>query len=139
MGSPRVSGERGNGCDGRVLNVVEADTKKYGEKFITINIFKLGECHQNEGEEQKMAEVYRQKLKEDYDGAVFGSKVPKDPPLRGTFGEARIDLKEGAVPVRQKPLLLHVERFEAHKKVTRIGWIIGSSSQYQVERQTRNS
>jgi hypothetical protein len=56
--------------------------------------------HQVVGNEEKRVDVYRAKIKEDFDGAVFGSKVPKDPPVRGLVGEARIDLKEGATPVR---------------------------------------
>jgi len=110
------------GMSGRVLNMLETETGKALQRLTTINMFKLGEGHQVVGDEEKRVEVYRAKIKEDFDGAVFGSKVPKDPPVRGLFGEARIDLKEGATPVRQKPFVLHGERLEAHKKVTK-DWI----------------
>ena len=83
----------------RVLNMLEVDTEKSEGKLTSVNMFKLGDGHQSEGEEQRV-EACRQKVKEDYEGAVFGSKVPKDPHKRGLFGEARIDLKEGATPVR---------------------------------------
>ena len=65
----------------------------------------------------KRVEALREAIKKDFGGAFFGPKVPQDPHVRGHFGEARIDLKEGATPVPQKPFVLHGERWDAHKKV----------------------
>ena len=68
----------------RVLNMLEVDTEKSEGKLTSVNMFKLGDGHQSEGEEQRV-EAYRQKVKEDYEGAVFGSKVPKDPLKRSLW------------------------------------------------------
>ena len=50
---------------------------------------------------------------------MLSGVVPRDPPERGPYGYAHIPLREGAVPVRQKPFHLNGGKFEAHKKVTK--------------------
>ena len=49
----------------RGLNVWEASIEEGEGEFISITMCKLGDGHQNEGEEQKKAEVYGQKIKDD--------------------------------------------------------------------------
>jgi hypothetical protein len=66
--------------------------------------------------------AFQGKIYKDFEGEVLGAEVPPDPPVRGPYGYAQIPLKEGAVPTRQKPFVLHGERFEAHKKVTQEWW-----------------
>jgi len=103
------------GLTERVGNLLMRNTRTLTGKVTAINMFKLGEGAYASKDEEGKCEVYRNKIQEEYDGCVLGSKVPRDPPIRGLFGEARIDLIEGAVPVRQKPYMLHGERLEAHK------------------------
>ena len=67
--------------------------------------------------EEERLETIRRRLMEDYSGTVLTSTIPKDPPKRGPHGEAKILLREGAIPVRQKPFMLHGEKAEGHKKV----------------------
>ena len=61
--------------------------------------------------------AYREAIRKDYEGTVLRSTVFPDPPERGRFGHAYIPLKEGAVPVRQKPFFMHGERREALEKI----------------------
>jgi hypothetical protein len=104
----------------RVENMLQKKREVWGKS--QINMFKLGEGNKVEKEEDERIQGYSQKILEEYSGGVLSSKVPKDPPVRGLFGEARIDLIDGAIPVRQKPFVLHGERLEAHKKITQ-EWI----------------
>ena len=71
----------------------------------------------SEPEEARIEDV-RQKIFKDFEGTVLTSQVPHNPPKRGPYGEAKILLKEGAIPVRQKVFGVHGERALAHKKVT---------------------
>jgi hypothetical protein len=78
-----------------------------------------------EGVSQEMEErvaAYREAILRDYGGTVLRSTVFPDPPERGRFGYAYIPLKEGAVPVRQKPFFMHGERREALDKITQ-NWL----------------
>ena len=110
------------GLTDRVANKLKSDTKKVSGKITPVNMFKFGEQGKTGWDDEGKVEEYRKKIHEDFDGTVLGSKVPRDPPIRGLFGEARIDLVDGATPVRQKPFVLHGERLEAHKKVT-LDWL----------------
>ena len=58
---------------------------------------------------QKLEQL-RQKLLKDYDGCVFGDRTPGSPSIRGPFGEAKIHLKPGAVPVKQRMCQIQGER-----------------------------
>ena len=69
--------------------------------------------------EEERIEKLRRKIMEQYSGTVLTSTIPQDPPKRGPYGEAKILLREGAIPVRQKPFMLHGEKAEGHKKVVR--------------------
>ncbi len=72
--------------------------------------------------EPPYVEEMRKKIHEDYDGTALGSEPPIDPPVRGRYGYANITLKSDAVPTREKPFVMHGERYEAHTKVTQ-DWI----------------
>ena len=52
-----------------------------------------------------------------YHDKVFRSEVFPDPPERGQYGMAFIPLREGAVPTRSKPFLVHGERRAALEKI----------------------
>ena len=80
---------------------------------------RMFEVRPSEHPEEERIEGFRKRIHETYDGTALGSTVPKNPPKRGPFGEAFIPLKEGAIPTRQKPFVLHGERLEAHKTVTK--------------------
>ena len=58
-------------------------------------------------------DVLRQKLKADYTTSVFSPEAPRERPIRGPFGEATIELKPGATPLKQRPFHLQGERKEA--------------------------
>ena len=64
-------------------------------------------------------EALRQEVYEQFRHDAFRDEFYKNPPCRGTFGYAYIPLKEGAVPTRQKPFVMHGERREAYEKITR--------------------
>ena len=67
--------------------------------------------------EVSVAERIENILKE-YDGTVFGTKTPGCPPVRGPFGEAEINLKPGAVPIKQRMFQIQGERRETWIKLT---------------------
>ena len=60
-------------------------------------------------------EAMRAELFEEFKDTVFGTKPPGDPPVRGPFGEATINLHAGAVPKKQRPFQMKGERYEAWK------------------------
>ena len=63
-----------------------------------------------EGED---VEQVRQKLLSDFASTVFTTKAPKTRPVRGPYGEATIEIKPGAQPVKQRPFHIQGERREA--------------------------
>jgi hypothetical protein len=65
------------------------------------------------GENQALVDELRAKLHADYDGVVLCDEALPDPPVRGPHCEAQINLKPGAEPKKQKPILLQGERREA--------------------------
>ena len=52
-------------------------------------------------------------LVEEFKESVFSAEVVLDKPVRGPFGEATIELKPDAQPVKQRPYQMHGERREA--------------------------
>ena len=64
---------------------------------------------------------------EDYGHDVLSGKLPRDPPIRGPFGLARIDLVPGARPKRQRSFKMVGEREEALKEILEeyceMGWL----------------
>ena len=72
----------------------------------------------NSEPEDERIEEFRRIIFKDFEGTVLTSHVSHDPPKRGPYGEAKILLKEGAIPVRQKVFGVHGERAAAHKQVT---------------------
>ena len=84
-------------------------------------IAREGEEKSSTGEEDKILEL-KQRIMQDYKDTVLRTTLFLDPPERGQYGYAYMPLKEGAVPVRQKPFFMHGERKEALEKVTQ-DWI----------------
>ena len=60
-----------------------------------------------EGEE---VEQVRQNLFREYASSVFTTEAPKVRPVRGPYGEASIEIKPGAQPVKQRPFLIQGNR-----------------------------
>ena len=58
-----------------------------------------------------------EKIVADYASTVFKCEGPLDRPVRGPFGEATIELKPGAQPLKQRPFHLVGERREALAKL----------------------
>ena len=58
-----------------------------------------------------------EKICADYRSSVFSDLAPKERPIRGPFGEAIIELKPGAQPVKQRPFHIQGERKEALTKL----------------------
>jgi hypothetical protein len=59
------------------------------------------------------------KVLEDFKDIVFRSKLPPEiPPIRGPFGEAEINLRLGAKPVKQRMFHITGERRDAWLKLT---------------------
>lgn len=61
---------------------------------------------------------YREQIFADYKDTVFRENVYPNPPVRGPYGHAFIPLVDNYRPIRQKPMVLHGEKLEAHKKIT---------------------
>jgi hypothetical protein len=65
---------------------------------------------------------------------VLSGKLPKEPPVRGPFGMAKIELIPGAVPKRQRSFKMTGEREEALKKILEeyceLGWLEPSFSEW---------
>ena len=53
----------------------------------------------------------RSSILEDYKNSVFKNKHDSDPPVRGPFGEATIELKPGVTPCKQRPYKIHGQRY----------------------------
>ena len=69
--------------------------------------------------DQPGVEERRQKVLSDFQDHVFRSKLTNEqPPIRGPFGEAEINLKPGAKPVKQRMFHITGERKEAWEKLT---------------------
>ena len=63
------------------------------------------------------AEEIKKKIVEEYTGSVFRDEIWPDPPERGPFGLAKLQIKPGVVPVKQRPFVLIGERREALTKL----------------------
>ena len=63
-------------------------------------------------------EPRREKLFAEFADSGFTEKITGSPPVRGPFGEAVINLKPGAVPMRQRPYHIVGERRTAWLKLT---------------------
>ena len=61
-------------------------------------------------------ETLRAKIKADYKASVFDTVSRGPPPIRGPHGEATIELKPNAYPVKQRMYQIHGERGEAWGK-----------------------
>ena len=62
-------------------------------------------------------QAIRDQLAKDYGDSVFTSVPPKVRPVRGPFGEATIEVKPGASPVKQRAYHIQGERREALCKI----------------------
>ena len=74
------------------------------------------------------------KLLAEFGGDVLSGKLPKEPPVRGPYGMARIAVKPGAAPKRQRCFQMAGERAEAVKQIMKEyeerGWIEPSCSEW---------
>ena len=61
------------------------------------------------------AEMWRNRIVEEFDGTLFRERVWPQPPARGPHGLAELRLKPGAVPVVGRTIHLRGERLEAQK------------------------
>ena len=59
----------------------------------------------------------REKIMRDYTGTVFRDEVWPNPPVRNPLGQAKIELKQGIVPVKQRPFVIQGERLIALRKI----------------------
>lgn len=68
-----------------------------------------------------------------YEKTVLSGMLLKDPPLRGPHGEAKIIIRPGAVPKRQRAFQMVGERADALKRILEEymdrGWIEPSYSE----------
>ena len=69
------------------------------------------------GENQPLVDELRAKLLKDFGGTVLRTEVLTDPPIRGPNCEAKIYLKPGAQPKKQKGILLQGERADAMRDI----------------------
>ena len=83
----------------------------------TAHVRGLIQANPPEQPENEEIEKYRKKIVEDYQDKVLRDEVFQDPPERGPYGYAKIILKEGAIPQRQRPFYMHGERKEAMEKI----------------------
>ena len=63
--------------------------------------------------ENEFLEELRKKFREKYRETVFRDKVWADPPIRGPYGEAKLEMKPGIVPHIQRPFAITGERRQA--------------------------
>ena len=63
--------------------------------------------------EEPEVQKIRDQLLLDYGDTVFAKIPPKSRPVRGPFGEAMIEIRPGATPVKQRPYHFHGERRDA--------------------------
>ena len=59
----------------------------------------------------------RDQILRKYQDTVFTKVAPREWPVRGPFGEATIELRPGAGPVKQRPYHIQGERREALVKI----------------------
>ena len=87
--------------------------EKETPKFVKSVILSHGPC------EEVQAGEARERLMTEYKDRVFGTKLPKDPPVRGpaNIGEASIEICPGVSAVKQRPFQLVGERREAMIKL----------------------
>ena len=91
-----------------------------------------------EGEEKqhitRKTEEAKSKLLAEFAKDVLSGKLQKDPPVRGPFGMARIELMPGAAPRRQRSFKMVGEREEALKEILedyiKRGWLEPSFSEW---------
>ena len=76
----------------------------------------------------------RSGIVDEFKDDVLSGKLHKDPPVRGPYGEASINLKPGAKPKRMRGFQVHGPKAEALKKMvedfTEIGWLEPSYSEW---------
>jgi hypothetical protein len=81
--------------------------------------FTRGVLDTMEPSEHPTAEKLKEQVLADFQDIVFRSKLSgEDPPIRGPFGLAEINLKPGARPVKQRMFHITGERREAWEKLT---------------------
>ena len=81
--------------------------------------FTRGVLETRETSEHPTAEKLKEQVLADFQDTVFRSKLSgEDPPIRGPFGLAEINLKPGARPVKQRMFHITGERREAWEKLT---------------------
>ena len=80
------------------------------------------------GEHQPLVDELRDKLHKDYDGVVLCDEALPDPPDRGPHCTARIFLKPGAEPKKQKQIFLQGERREAVQEIAG-NWLKGKRTE----------
>lgn len=59
---------------------------------------------------EKKVQELRDQIFSDYKDTVFRDKIWPNPPIRNSQGLAKIELKPGVVPVKQKPFVMIGER-----------------------------
>ena len=81
-----------------------------------------------------LVESFRSKVTEEFGRDVLSGKLLKDPPIRGPYGEASINIKLGAQPRRHRAFQLIGERADALKAILEEykgrGWIEPSFSSW---------
>ena len=105
------------------LNKVELGiiAEKLGKgKVARVN--ELIEARGEAEEEDPRVAGWKNELLEEFGKTVLSGEIVPNPPVRGPYGYAYIQLKEGAVPQREKPFRMHGERERAHLQVTE-DWI----------------
>ena len=82
----------------------------------------------------KLVEEFKAQVLLDFGVDVLSGKLQKTPPIRGPYGEARINIKHGAQPRRQRAFQLVGERADALKAILEEyvdrGWIEPSYSEW---------
>ena len=68
--------------------------------------------------ESDQVEAARSRLLKEFEGKVFKDRVGGDHPIRGPHGEAVIQLKPDAIPVKQRMFHIQGERREAWERLT---------------------
>jgi hypothetical protein len=59
----------------------------------------------------------KEKILKEFEGSIFRESLGKAPPVRGPFGEATIEIKNGCLPTKQRSFQVAGERREAMVKV----------------------
>ena len=125
---------RPDSLTGVELDIVEACIGKYDPSFGVRSVVKVPQKSNDTNSAVLAIEKAKRLLLAEFSHDVLSGKLPKDPPVRGPFGMAKIELIPGAMPKRHRSFKMVGEREEALKLIledyVKRGWLEPSYSEW---------